>query len=90
MADRMETRARDQPRRPPDPQRSQYIDQPVHSQPAVKISHEHEHRDLPHNCLWEVVRVYFAGKLIPIKGSNDSGIDGTLLKGIMEATCKNR
>jgi hypothetical protein len=39
--------------------------------------------DLFHGSFGEVVRVHSAGKLIPIEGGNDSGINRALFKGIM-------
>lgn len=53
-------------------------------------SYEWECVDLFHGSLWEVVRVRSAGKLIPIEGGNDSSINGTLFKGIVQPTCRTR
>ena len=46
--------------------------------------------DLFHSSLGEVVRVHSAGKLIPIEGGDDSGINRALFKGIMQTTCRPR
>lgn len=46
--------------------------------------------DLFHDSLWEVVRVHSTGELIPVEGGNDSSIDGALIKGIVQATCRSR
>jgi hypothetical protein len=36
------------------------------------------------------MRVHTVGKLIPIEGGDDSGIDGALFKGIVQTTWRSR
>jgi hypothetical protein len=42
--------------------------------------------NLFHSGLRKVVRIYFAGELIPIEGSEDTSINGAVPKGEMKTT----